>query len=584
MSDKRSVDVDMGPAPRDDKAVAIVDDTETHSSSSNSRPSFLSSPRNLIVFYIFCYIFYTLSSLQIHIANNIGVYVTSSFSHAPLVTTAEVISWIVAGATKLPLARVLDGVGRPVGWVIIVLATTIGLILYAACTSVSTYAAATVFYWLGFQSTLYILSVFIADTSPLAWRGVLFGLLQSSDLFATFVGPAAAQSLVERSSWRWGYGGFAVAVPLAGVPVLFVLVMQGRSLREGERRDEGGLGRRVWDFVVEFDLLSLLLLTIGTVLFLLPFSLATYQSSKWRSAPVITLLVLGVVFLALFALYERYLAPKPFLPFHLLTDRTVLGCCIIIAAMQSSISCWDQNLLPYLQLAFNLNIRDAGYISSIHTLGSVLWIIATGFLIRYYSRPKWIAVLACLVQILGTGLMIAFRQKEWGVGRLHVAQVLVACSTGTLQICAEIAIMAALPPESTALALGLILLFVSFGGAIGGSIRGAIWTNTLLPKLREGLPDAVAKAVYGDLRAALRFPVGSPERAVIVESYTWSEKWMCMAATGILAVCLGAVLVWRDVDVRDVDLERAGCVDGKRVRWFVGRGLMGRRVVQESQH
>lgn len=299
------------------------------------------------------------------------------------------------------------------------------------------------------------------------------------------------------------------------------------------------------------------------------------------------MLILGLFCLLAFALHERYFAQKPFLPFHLLTDRTVLGTCLLIGAMQSSISCWDQYLLPYLQVVFDLSVRDAGYISSIHTLGSIIWIIATGFVIRWFGRPKWIALFACFVQILGTGLMIAFRQANQGVGRLAAAQVLVAFSTGTLQICAEIAIMAALGPDSVAVALGLILLFVSFGGAVGGSVSGAIWTNTLLPKLREGgLPERVAEEVYDNLRAALRFPVGTHEREIIVGAYTYSEKFMCVASTAVLSVCLGAVLVWRDVDVRDIDgrVNRRGAngvVSPARGRW--SGGLAGSRALREQR-
>ncbi len=80
----------------------------------------------------------------------------------------------------------------------------------AACNNVQTYAAAQVFYWVGMNGIAYILDVFIADTSSLKWRGLLFAFSTSPYIATTFAGPAAAQSYIEGAGWRWVYGTFAI--------------------------------------------------------------------------------------------------------------------------------------------------------------------------------------------------------------------------------------------------------------------------------------------------------------------------------------------------------------------------------------
>lgn len=60
-----------------------------------------------------------------------------------------IMSNIIGGLIKLPLAKVLDIWGRPQGFLIMVGALTIGLVMMAACNNVKTYAAAQVFYWVG---------------------------------------------------------------------------------------------------------------------------------------------------------------------------------------------------------------------------------------------------------------------------------------------------------------------------------------------------------------------------------------------------------------------------------------------------
>jgi hypothetical protein len=58
----------------------------------------------------------------------------------------------------------------------------------------------------------------------------------------------------------------------------------------------------------------MLFLTAGLILFFLPFSLYSYQPSGWRSSLVLCMLIFGIILLASFTLYERFLAPKIFIP------------------------------------------------------------------------------------------------------------------------------------------------------------------------------------------------------------------------------------------------------------------------------
>lgn len=77
-------------------------------------------------------------------------YVYSDFSLHSLTAAASIMSSLISGLIKLPLAKVLDIWGRPQGFIIMVGFQTIGLIMMAACNGVKTYAAAQVFYWVGY--------------------------------------------------------------------------------------------------------------------------------------------------------------------------------------------------------------------------------------------------------------------------------------------------------------------------------------------------------------------------------------------------------------------------------------------------
>lgn len=80
----------------------------------------------LIVFFV--------NSFQQQVANNLLVYVTSSFSLAPLVSITGLVSSVVGGVTKLPIAKMIDMWGRAEGFAVMVFITTIGkLVLMNLC-------------------------------------------------------------------------------------------------------------------------------------------------------------------------------------------------------------------------------------------------------------------------------------------------------------------------------------------------------------------------------------------------------------------------------------------------------------------
>jgi Trk-type K+ transport system membrane component len=75
--------------------------------------------------------------------------------------------------------------------------------------------------------------------------------------------------------------------------------------------------------------IGLLLICGGFSLFLLPFSLATYQKQGWASPMIICMIITGFIFSVLFAVWEQRWAPKTFFPFFLMKDRSVLAACFL---------------------------------------------------------------------------------------------------------------------------------------------------------------------------------------------------------------------------------------------------------------
>lgn len=94
-------------------------------------------------------------------------------------------------------------------------------------------------------------------------------------------------------------------------------------------------------YAIEFDIAGVFILCAGLSLFLLPFNLYAKQAEGWKSPMIIGMIVAGFILCILFALYERFIAPVTFMPYKLLTDRTVLGACILSGVLFISFYVWD---------------------------------------------------------------------------------------------------------------------------------------------------------------------------------------------------------------------------------------------------
>jgi hypothetical protein len=308
-------------------------------------------------------------------------------------------------------------------------------------------------------------------------------------------------------------------------------------------------------YTIEFDLGGLCLIMAGLVILLLPFNLYSQQEGQWKSPLVISMLIIGGLLLIAFALYEKYVAPKTFIPYELLLDRTVIGACILACVLFVSWYIWHSYFSSFLQVVNGLSITEANYILNIYTIGSCFFSFIVGMLIRWTGRFKWIALyFGVPITILGIGLLVHFRQPNVNIGYIIMTQIFIAFGGGACVITEQVAAMAATDHQYIAVVLALEGMFSSVGGGIGSSLATAVWTGVFPKKLAEYLP-AEAQAslldIYAQLPVQLSYPKGTPTRDAIELAYSDAQKFMNIGGTAILILAIPAVVIWRDIKVKD---------------------------------
>ncbi|KAJ5827277.1 Major facilitator superfamily domain general substrate transporter [Penicillium robsamsonii] len=512
---------------------------------------------HLILAYVIIWFIYFVTSIQEVVIRSLNPYVTSAFMLHSLTAATSIMANIIGGLSKIPLAKILDSWGRPQGMTLMLVIWVVGFIMMAACDNVQTYAAAQVFSSVGSQGVSYCLTVFISDTSALKNRALMLSFATSPYIITTWIGGPISQSVLEGPGWRWGFGIFTICVPIVVAPLCLLFFWnQNKAKKLGLLAPSRGplTLSAVKQYCIEVDLIGIILLAGGMALFLLPFSLWSYQKDQWRSAMIICMIVFGGLLLIVFAIYERFWAPVTFIPFNLLMDRTVLfgGLMFVFEFFNSMV--WGSYFSSMLQVVWGLDVTEASYVSAIYRVGSCLFCLLVGFLIRWTGRFKWLAVYFSFpLMILGVGLMIKFRQPDAGIGYICMTQIFVAFAGGTTVICGELAMMAPSDHQHIAVILAMLNLFSSIGSAIGSTVSAAIWTSEFPKALAKYVPAEVDVAkVYSDITAQLSYEWGSPARNAIAHAYGDAQQYMLITSVCMLVVAWGCAAMWRDIKVKDL--------------------------------
>lgn len=90
------------------------------------------------------FLLYFTNAFQSSITSNLAAYVTSDFEAHSLIPVISIVSSVMSGATYLPIAKLLDLWGRPMGFAFMTAIATLGLILTATSNGIKTYCAAQV--------------------------------------------------------------------------------------------------------------------------------------------------------------------------------------------------------------------------------------------------------------------------------------------------------------------------------------------------------------------------------------------------------------------------------------------------------
>ncbi|EJP62562.1 siderophore iron transporter mirA [Beauveria bassiana ARSEF 2860] len=440
---------------------------------------------------------------------------------------------------------------------------TVSYILFAASRNIANYFAAGLFDAVGSTGFGLTQQVFIADSTTLINRAFWSTLPETiTTIPALYLGSIIGESFLKNAGWRWAFGTWAIVVPIVSLPLIgVVMYLQRRAKTQEtpiESRPPGLASKKAYSsklkqtcqlFWTEIDFPGLILLVAGMSLVLTPLSLTgSLNPGRWKEASFIAMIVVGAILFASFVVWDVKFAKRPYIPARMM-NRTVIAACLIQVFDFMEYSLFTIFFSSYLQVAGHFSPAHATRIdNSLRVAFQVSGLfVAVGM--KYTKRSRMWALMGPPLVIIGQGMMIYLvnpgANKQTSEVAFIVCKVISGIGRALFQTAAQVSVQAAVSQQEVAVATSLFQAGNSVGAAVGTSVSGAIWRNTLPDKLLEYLPEgdkSKAMSIFQSIVTAKKYDAGSPVRMAIDRSFRESQMLLAIVAT---ALCVpNLIIMW----------------------------------------
>ena len=321
----------------------------------------------------------------------------------------------------------------------------------------------------------------IGDIIPPRARGKYQGLMGAVFGVTSIAGPIAGGLITDHLGWRWL---FFAAVPVGLAAAVFLARFMHLPF---ERRE------------AKIDVGGMITLTTSMVAILLATSWGgtTYPWSSWQ---IITLYVVGAVFLAAFIAVELR-ASEPLLPLRLF--RSSVFTWANVAALGVAMVMFGSIIyIPvFAQGVMGVNATQSGLILMPMMLGMIVMGIVTGLLITRTGRYKLFMVIGVVLMAVGVWLLtrLTVDDSPW---ELFTAMTVLGVGLGMAMQQYTLVVQNVVDQRNMGVATATTQFSRNIGSTVGIAVYGSIMTGGLVQAIGSHLPPAMREqmaARAGDL-------------------------------------------------------------------------------------
>ncbi len=337
----------------------------------------------------------------------------------------------------------------------------------------------------------------LADAFPAERRGIALGVWSGISGTAVAIGPLVGGAVVQGISWHWIFW--------LNVPIGIVLVPTAVRRLSESRGPYGTL-----------DLPGLLL--AGTGAFGVVFGLVRSQSLGWTSPSILASLILGVLLLAAFVVWERR-ARYPMLPMSFFAKRSFAVTNVVSLAMYFGMFGSIFFLSQYMQDVLGNTPLQAGLKLLVWTGASMVVAPLAGiYSERFGSRPFMVAGLT--LQALGLGWLALITATHVPYTHMVIPFIMAGAGMSLVFAPSANAVLSSVRVDQAGQASGANNAIREVGGVLGVAVLATVFTgaggygspqefvNGLIPAMWVGVA-----VLGGGALVALLLPFRTPRAA-----------------------------------------------------------------------
>jgi MFS family permease len=348
---------------------------------------------------------------------NLLTIINADIGPSPDIYLVTLIFNIFLGTLHLLVGRLSDILGRRYFLLGGTLISVAGSTVCALANNVTTVIGGSVLTGTGAASSL-LYPVIIHEVLPNKYRHWGHAAVTLSVLPTLGFGSSIARTFVANTSLSWR-GAYWLNVAVSGAAfILFAMCYFPPDFRMINSK------LTKWQEVKQFDYLGFVLYFAGLLLLILGFSWPP-GVFPWKSAQVISTLIIGTGCLVVFTLYEVYMPLKqPLFPFRLIKIRNIWTCVVIGSTMQMVWFALNVFWPVQLTVLYTNNETKIGLLSSINGIALIVGELCAAVLFKSVGRLRIQMVVACIITAVVTSLMAIVTYKTLGLG------IAINCVTG----------------------------------------------------------------------------------------------------------------------------------------------------------
>ncbi|KAF8258823.1 major facilitator superfamily domain-containing protein [Lactarius quietus] len=312
------------------------------------------------------------------------------------------------------------------------------------------------------------MQIILSDLVTLRERGTFSGLMALSWAVGGGVGPVIGGSLAQSGKWRWlFYLNLPICVSNATLVLLFMrLRTPPATLREK---------------LSKMDFIGNILITASTTLVVVGLTWGGVQYS-WISAAVLAPLVLGLVGLASFVIYELHFCKPPTAPILFELNWTSTSGYLqnfVMAVVLSSLSYW---YAVFFEACKDRSPARTGVDLFGLSYSISLIAIVAGVAVKKKGKYMIPTYIGWVLMVTGAGLLTTLREDS-SIAKSVGFQLVIGGGVGIIYVVSMFPILASIPVTQSAPAMALYVFSRNFGYIWGVTVGGTILQNELKKKL-----------------------------------------------------------------------------------------------------